>query len=827
MSARRKLIIGALAFLTFIPSGALRAGTSGMVSGFVRDKETGMALPGAAVFVENTTFGATADKYGFYIIYNLPVGNYNLRAKMIGYLTTKVTDVEVKTDINTPVSFALAAQALQVEHEIVVTAPRIKIYKDVSASVHFFDEKELAVALPAQNFQDALALAPGFVANRFRGGRSANTLYLIDGMPSSGPVTRDLAFMVRNSAIAEMVVQTGGFNAEYGNVSGGLVNIISKEGRNDFQGMAKVSTDILGRSENGFENTRQAEIALSGPLTLGLGGPVIEANYLISGGLNLSDTPNRQAMSRTAGFSSPLVFNYDLNVRLAIRASKNLYVRWQMLLTDYDWRRYDAKWDNRLSALPKRKNRSLRTSLSLTHTLDSRTFYKLDLVGMDLQRRVMGEAPKTAPANVPVENQSLASAWPGLTEPWQEQSRERQISAHLSFIRQLNQVHQLKAGIETNVWNLSVNRVRYLLWPNNSKSKTGFIYSRYEDSFHEYPFTLAGYLSHKIELSNFLLDLGARYELFSPHVRRQIDPVVDDSDTLTANGANGSIRFKQTIAPRLNIAIPVSPIEHLSFNFGWFYELPQLHYLYLTQAGNSAARWPLAGNVDLKPHRATAWEFTYRRVPAPQSFYSVTGFYRIYDDLVDAFPYVERTISAADTVLRYENRAQASTTGFEVAFKRDFGNGFNGGFYYTHQRSLGTASWPESNLLALARQENKINQARAPLAWDQHHTFTFNLNFESRKGLLFDVFGKLNGPATAADWLTGERTHLPWRHDIDLKLVVPMRWDKLRFEPFVEIHNLFDERYNTPGEGGLDFSEPLSNFSSQIGRQILVGIMLR
>ncbi|MGH7457147.1 MAG: TonB-dependent receptor, partial [bacterium] len=314
MSARRKLIIEVLALIILILPGALAAGTSGMVSGFVRDKETGMALPGAAVFVENTTFGATADKYGFYIIYNLPVGNYNLRAKMIGYLPMKVTDVEVKTDINTPVGFALAAQALQVEQEIVVIAPRTKIYKDVSASVHFFDAKELAVALPAQNFQDALALAPGFVANRFRGGRSANTLYLIDGMPASGPVTRDLAFMVRNSAIAEMVVQTGGFNAEYGNVSGGLVNIISKEGRNDFQGMAKVSTDILGRNENGFENSRQAEFALSGPLTLGLGGPVIEANYLISGGLNLSDTPHREALREE--FSSPLVFNYDLNVKL-------------------------------------------------------------------------------------------------------------------------------------------------------------------------------------------------------------------------------------------------------------------------------------------------------------------------------------------------------------------------------------------------------------------------------------------------------------------------------------------------------------------------------
>ncbi len=582
----------------------------------------------------------------------------------------------------------------------------------------------------------------------------------------------------------------------------------------------------MGQNENGFENSRQAEFALSGPLTLGLGGPLIEANYLISGGLNFSDTPQRKALREA--FKSPMVFNYDLNIKLAIHASKNLYIRWQTLVTDYDWRRYDERWENRLSALPKRTNRSVRTSLSLTHTLNARTFYKLDFVGMDLQRRVLGEAPDEAPANVALENQSLASAWPGSTEPWNEQSRERQLGAHISLIRQFNQVHQLKVGLESNVWDLSVNRVRYLLWPNQPKDRTRFVYSRYDDRFHEYPFTVAGYLSHKIELRSFLLNLGVRYELFSPHVRRQADrAAVGENDTLAANSARNRMRFKQTVAPRLSLAIPVSPIEHLSFNFGWFYELPQLHYLYLNNAGNSEARWPLVGNVDLKPHRAKAWELTYRRVPAPRSVYSVTGFYRIYDDLVDAFPYVERTISAADTILRYENRAQSSTTGFEAAFKRDFGSGFNGAFYYTHQRSLGTASWPESNLLTLARQENVSSQLRTPLAWDQRHTFTFNLNFESRKGLLFDVFGKLNGPATAADWLTGERTHLPWRHDIDLKLVMPMRWDKLRFEPFVEIHNLFDERYDMPGEGGLDFSEPLSNFSSQIGRQILVGIMLR
>jgi outer membrane receptor protein involved in Fe transport len=218
---------------------------------------------------------------------------------------------------------------------------------------------------------------------------------------------------------------------------------------------------------------------------------------------------------------------------------------------------------------------------------------------------------------------------------------------------------------------------------------------------------------------------------------------------------------------------------------------------------------------------------TYRRVPAPQSVYAITAFYRTYDGLVEAFPLILPGAGKADTVLRYENRAQASTTGFEVTFKRDFGRGFNGGFVYTNQRSVGNASWPESKLVALARQENDDEQARSPLAWDQYHTFAINFTYLSRKGILFDAFGKFNGPAATTDWLTGAPIHLPWRHEIDLKLVAPVRWDRLRFEPFVEIHNVLDERYAIAGEGGLDFSEPLSRLQQQTGRQIWVGIVYR
>ncbi|MDZ7343300.1 MAG: carboxypeptidase-like regulatory domain-containing protein, partial [candidate division KSB1 bacterium] len=545
--------------------GRQHASPSGTVSGYVRDQETGYPLPGASILVEGTTFGAMADKNGHYIIYNLPPGQYNLRATMIGYVPTKITSVQVKTDLNTPIDFSLVPQVLLVPQEIVITAPRIEIYKDVVSSLHYLGEEQLAMALPAQNFQEALTLVPGFVANHFRGGRPSNALYLIDGLPASGPLTRDLAFMVQNTAIAEMVIQTGGFSPEYGNVSAGLVNLITKEGRNHFHGMAKVATDVVGQYDNrAFDNSRRAELTIGGPLTLGLGGPVVETNYLISGGVNFTDTPHREAMRQA--FNSPVVFNYDLNTKLAIRAHRNLYLRWQALLSDWDWRQYDRQWDDRLSALPKRRNRNVRLSLSLTHTLSPAMFYKLDLVSLDLRRNVFGEVQSGAPSNLALKHRSLASAWPGATEPWFEQRREKQYTAHLSLIRQLTSAQQIKAGLESNWWDLQLDRSRYLLWPALGQ-ESEFVYSRYDDSFRQFPYTVASYFQYKIDLTKVIFNLGGRYELFSPNASQAPLPT-ESPEVDSAAFRETKSHVKQTLAPRISLAIPISKVEHLSFNYG-------------------------------------------------------------------------------------------------------------------------------------------------------------------------------------------------------------------------------------------------------------------
>src|SRR5262245_56218044 len=128
------------------------AGASGTISGYVIDKETGKNLPGASLVIEGTNFGAMADKYGFFVIYNLPVGMHTIRASMIGYVPMKIKDVEVKTDLNTITNFELQSRVLELGEEIVVTAPRVQILRDVLSSTHYVGEETITSTFPAQNF---------------------------------------------------------------------------------------------------------------------------------------------------------------------------------------------------------------------------------------------------------------------------------------------------------------------------------------------------------------------------------------------------------------------------------------------------------------------------------------------------------------------------------------------------------------------------------------------------------------------------------------------------------------------------------------------------
>jgi hypothetical protein len=95
MSKTKVLLLAImLAFAPFY----LFAQSSGKIVGVVKDKASGEPLPGVNISLDGTQYGAATDVDGFYVILNVPVGVYDVRASFVGYGEVVQTGVRVTAD---------------------------------------------------------------------------------------------------------------------------------------------------------------------------------------------------------------------------------------------------------------------------------------------------------------------------------------------------------------------------------------------------------------------------------------------------------------------------------------------------------------------------------------------------------------------------------------------------------------------------------------------------------------------------------------------------------------------------------------------------------
>jgi len=164
-------------------------GQTGKIAGTVKDKSTGEPLIGVNIFIEQTSIGAASDINGDYFIINVSPGEYTVVASMIGYQSMKVTKVIVTADKTTNINFGLDVQRLELNEEVVVTAERLIIRKDLTSSELSVTSSEIK-SLPVESLADILQLKAGVVTDasggiHIRGGRTSEVSYLVDGIPVS------------------------------------------------------------------------------------------------------------------------------------------------------------------------------------------------------------------------------------------------------------------------------------------------------------------------------------------------------------------------------------------------------------------------------------------------------------------------------------------------------------------------------------------------------------------------------------------------------------------------------------------------------------------
>lgn len=224
-------------FLLFFLVGVLLfsfalAGTTGKIVGKVTDATNGEPIPGVNVFIPGTTLGATSDLDGNYFILNVPPGEHTLRFEFIGYARQDITRVRVQIDLTTRIDARITPEVLTME-AVEIVAERPVVVRDISNSQLNINQKVIET-MPITNVNQVLTLQAGIQSSStgivVRGGGANQTVFMIDGLSYNDERNNFPYAAVALSATEEYQVQTGGFNAEYGQARSGVVNVITKEG---------------------------------------------------------------------------------------------------------------------------------------------------------------------------------------------------------------------------------------------------------------------------------------------------------------------------------------------------------------------------------------------------------------------------------------------------------------------------------------------------------------------------------------------------------------------------------------------------------------------
>jgi hypothetical protein len=231
------------------------------VTGMVRDPAGG-AAGGAVVVLTNLATGirrtTTANDTGNYLFLNVPPGRYTLEASHPGFETLHVEPFVL--EVNQTATFDLKLALGRVQQSVDVTAEGEALQAS-SAELGTVVEQKRVVDLPlnGRNFTQLLTLVPGASpANdsqnagggfagyavgvvsypAFNGQLNRSNLFLLDGMLDTTPFTSTYTVPPIVDAIEEFKVQTHNDQAEFGLVTGGVINVVTKSGTNEFHGSA-------------------------------------------------------------------------------------------------------------------------------------------------------------------------------------------------------------------------------------------------------------------------------------------------------------------------------------------------------------------------------------------------------------------------------------------------------------------------------------------------------------------------------------------------------------------------------------------------------------
>jgi hypothetical protein len=238
-------------------TGVLVAGTAaaqisgGLFRGEVRDPSNAI-VPGARVVIQSNDNGmqvlADSNGDGLYVTPTLIPGSYTLSATKAGFQTEVFGPVVLEVNQTVRVDFALKVGVASDSVEVEATAEQLLSPESAEVSQVISSEQVSEIPLNGRSWQQLIDLsagvnpgAPGETGSpnpvNVNGQRTKANLFLVDGVSTTSSTEgRGNDFDIPLDAVREFSVQAGAYSAEYGDVAGGVINLQSKSGSNQWHG---------------------------------------------------------------------------------------------------------------------------------------------------------------------------------------------------------------------------------------------------------------------------------------------------------------------------------------------------------------------------------------------------------------------------------------------------------------------------------------------------------------------------------------------------------------------------------------------------------------
>ena len=833
-----------------VSSFSLYGQTTGKLSGRVIDEGTSEPMIGVNVMMEGTSVGAATNIDGEFIMINVPPGSYTVIIRMIGYKTVKVPNTNVSVNRTTTIEIPMTESSVEME-EVIVSASKITQKKDQTGSIKNISAEQIN-SLPVENISEVVNMQAGIVRGHFRGGRIGESVTMIDGIEVNDAF-RGSMVNIEKEVVQDLEVITGTFNAEYGNAMSGVVNMVTKDGGNKFNGSARVDYGNYFTSHDEiFPGLKASDVDRITDYRGFLSGPIIDntLSFIINGRYQNNEgylnyiqryTPidyNNYASpypdewhSEFTGDSSYIPAydrSYTLFGKLTYKPSNSIRTSFTINTEDYESMGYSHSWKYNPDGVAKDHTISNSYIFQMNHTLSNSLFYLAQVTYLTSDNRYsLYEDPLDQ--NYLHDGYARSSGtgfYTGGQQKDYDKTYTEKFVLKLSFTWQVNKNHLFKTGGTYSKYNLDLlnsyiqNKYRtnsnleeeiYIDSLNNKVTFVNYAPQVVADSilgiesYNHKPEELAIYIQDKMEFENLVINAGIRYDFYNANtvipsnLRNPGNQLYFEDESKMSTYIPSEVHSQ--ISPRLGLSYQLGSSALLRFAYGHFFQRPSFSKFYSNSSFLISPQdyGSVMGNPNLKPEKTVSYEVGLWQELIPGMGLEVAVFYKDIYNLLTIIPIA--TYNQVRYGL-YSNKDYGNVKGLEI--KWDYYNGpLSFGFNYTLQYTKGVADDPNSNFSRAGDKLDALN-IMIPLAWDQRHTINITAGYADPKyGISTTIFYNSGFPYTwtplpesqLADInLRPNNAPMPNMFQIDLRAHYNI-WQKnnMRLRINLLIYNLLDE----------------------------------